>query len=460
MAGHTLSSSQRNFLEALFPGEDALFSSEQTLIFGADASRSCAAPLAAVRPTTEEQVVELLAWAHRERVPLYPRARATNVVGACVPGEPGVAVSTLRMNRIRDVDKKDFCAVVEPGVVTADLQSAVEAEGLFYPPDPASMRFSTIGGNVSTNAGGMRALKYGVTRDFVLGVRAVLPGGEVIVTGGRNHKDVVGLDLTGLMVGSEGTLAFITEITLKLLPLPEAQASVMAGFEDETGAIAAAGEIFAAGILPSAMELICREPLEAVEKLGEAPWPPGTGALLLMRLDGSGETMDAEIARLERVLEKNSPGFVEKALDRDAEEKLWEPRRLINPASFRIAPDKLSDDIAVPRGRVGEAVAGIRRMAGETGLTVLNFGHLGDGNIHVNIMHDKSAGQGPAAEILMDRIIEMVIGLGGTMSGEHGVGTAKLKYFDRQIGARERELMRRIKSVFDPRGIMNPGKGY
>jgi D-lactate dehydrogenase (cytochrome)/glycolate oxidase len=460
MAGHTLSSSQRNFLEGLFPGEDALFSPEEMLVFGTDASRACAAPLAAVRPTSEEQVVELLAWAHRERVPLYPRARATNLVGGCVPGKPGVAVSTLKMNRIKEVSRRDFCAVVEPGVVTAELQTAVEAQGLFYPPDPASVRISTIGGNVSTNAGGMRALKYGVTRDFVLGVRAVLPGGEIIATGGRNHKDVVGLDLTGLMVGSEGTLAFMTQITLKLLPLPEAQASVMAGFENETTAIEAAGGIFAAGILPSALELICREPLEAVEKMGDAPWPPGTGAVLLMRLDGSVEGMDAEVARLAKVLEKKSPGFIEKALERDAEEKLWESRRLINPASFRIAPDKLSDDITVPRGRVAETVAGIREMAGEAGLDVLNFGHLGDGNIHVNIMHDKSAGQGPAAEMLMDRIIELVIGLGGTMSGEHGVGLAKLKYFDRQVGSRERELMRSIKSVFDARGIMNPGKGY
>jgi D-lactate dehydrogenase (cytochrome)/glycolate oxidase len=460
MVVRALSSEQRRFLSGLFPGEDAVFAPEESLIFGADASRSCVPPLAAVRPTCEEQVVELLAWAHRERVPLYPRARATNLVGGCVPEGGGVVVSTLKMNRIKDVDSRDFCVVAEPGVVTADLQERVEEQGLFYPPDPASVRISTIGGNVSTNAGGMRALKYGVTRDFVLGIRAVLPGGEVIETGGRSHKDVVGLDLTRLMVGSEGTLAFMTEITLKLLPLPEARASVMAGFDSDEAAIEAAGEVFAAGMLPSAMEFIAREPLEAVAEMTDVPWPTGTGAVLLVRLDGSMDSMSAEVAGLVRVLENAGSNFIEKAEGRDREERLWEPRRLINPASFRVAPDKLSDDVAVPRGRVLEALAGIRRLAEEAGLRVLNFGHLGDGNIHVNIMHDKSAGQGPKAEALMARIIDLVIGLGGTMSGEHGVGLAKLEHFGRQVGARERELMQSIKTVFDPRGIMNPGKGY
>jgi len=392
MTSQSLSDGQRRFLAGLFPGEDALFAPEESLVFGADASRMFCPPLAVVRPTGEEQVKELLAWAHRERVPLFPRARATNLVGGCVPQGGGVVVSTLKMNRIKDIDNRDFVVVTEPGVVTGELQAAVEDKGLFYPPDPASVRISTIGGNVSTNAGGMRALKYGVTREFVLDMRVVLPGGEVIRTGSRNHKNVAGLDLTRLMVGSEGTLGFMTEITLKLLPLPEAQASVMVGFKTLAEAIEAASGIFGAGILPSAMELIDERPLNAVAAMAEVPWPEGTGGVLLMRLDGSEASIGPEVDRLVRCLSGTAPTFVDKAFGQD-EERLWEPRRLINPASFRIAPDKLADDIALPRGKVLEAVTSIREMADEAGLAVMCFGHLGDGNIHVNIMHDAAGGQ-------------------------------------------------------------------
>jgi D-lactate dehydrogenase (cytochrome)/glycolate oxidase len=453
-----LDRSRRRFLRETFPGDGCLLDAEATAIFGTDSSRLVDAPWAVVRVETEEQAVALLAWAHAERVPLFPRARGTNVVGDCVPRGGGVVVSTLRMNRILDVDGEDFCAVVQPGVVTGDLQRELAARGLMYAPDPASVRVSTVGGNVATNAGGMRAVKYGVTREHVLGVRAVLPGGDVLRTGGRNHKNVVGLDLTRLFVGSEGTLGLFTELILKLLPQPEATASVLAGYAGVDDTLAAARAVLGAGILPTAMEFMTETVLEAVSRVGEVPWGPEVRAALLLRLDGGREALEADLRRLDRVLGATAPVFLEHGMGAD-EERLWEVRRLINPASFTIAPDKMSDDITVPRGRVGQALEHIRAVAAQRGLNILAFGHLGDGNIHVNIMYDARR-QAEAAVAAKRAILGHVLALGGTMSGEHGVGLTKLPYLDEQISPRERDLMRRIKAAFDPHGIMNPGKAY
>jgi D-lactate dehydrogenase (cytochrome)/glycolate oxidase len=453
-----LDRNQRRFLRQTFPGDGCVLDAEAAAVFGMDSSRLADAPWAVVRPETEEQAVALLAWAHSERVPLFPRARGTNVVGDCVPRGGGVVVSTLRMNRILEMDGEDFCAVVQPGVVTGDLQRELAALGLMYAPDPASVRVSTVGGNVATNAGGMRAVKYGVTREHVLGVRAVLPGGDVLRTGGRNHKNVVGLDLTRLFVGSEGTLGLFTELTLKLLPLPEATASVLAGYAGVDQALAAARAVLAAGILPTAMEFMAEAVLEAVRRVGDVPWGPEVRAALLLRLDGGREALEAETRRLDRVLGPTAPVFLERGTGAD-EERLWEVRRLINPASFTIAPDKMSDDITVPRGRVGQALERIRAVAEQRGLDILAFGHLGDGNIHVNIMYDASR-QAEDAVAAKRTILGHVLALGGTMSGEHGVGLTKLPYLDQQLSPRERDLMRRIKAAFDPHGIMNPGKAY
>ncbi|WP_462326283.1 FAD-binding oxidoreductase [Desulfobaculum sp.] len=454
-----LTSAQSRFLTGLFPGDACALSPEETCAFGGDSSRLFHQPWAVVRPEGREQVRELLRWADAERVPLFFRSRGTNVVGACVPQGGGVVVSTLRMNRIIDISERDFVAVVEPGAVTADVQRACAAKGLFYPPDPASVRISTIGGNVSTNAGGMRAVKYGVTREYVLGLQAVIPGGEVIRMGGRCHKNVVGLDLTRLFVGAEGTLGCLTEVTLKLLPRPQATASVLVGFASLEQALEAAAAVFRAGILPVAMEFMAAEVLAALEHVTVPPWPKGTQAALLLQIDGSEESLPGELARLEAALGAESPAFLE-AGQGAAEEGLWEVRRLINPASFRVAPDKMSDDVTVPRGEVARAIAGIREAAGRLGLTVLTFGHLGDGNIHVNIMYDKAGGELERATALKREVLGVVLGAGGTMSGEHGVGLTKYPYFDEQIGAAERRLMRSIKASFDPNGILNPGKAY
>lgn len=456
-----LTSAHLSFLRKTFPGDGLVTAPEAMHVFGADNSRRFAMPLAVVRPSNLEQVRELLAFCHKERIPLYPRGRGTNTVGGCTPLAPGVVVGAAFMNAILEISNEDFLAVCEPGVVTGDLQAEAAAQKLFYPPDPASAAFSTIGGNVSTCAGGMRAVKYGVTRDYVLGLEAVLPGGEVVHTGGRTHKNVAGLDLTRLLVGAEGTLGFITKITLKLLPLPEASASLAAAYESLEDALAAAKNVFASGILPTSMELMAEEVLDAIAPLGIMPWPKETKAVLLLRADGSAEAVKADAARLTKALTGPGALHLETAATPASEKALWDVRGLINPASFSLAPDKLSDDATFPRGSLGEAILGIREIGARHGLLILIFGHLGDGNLHVNIMHDaKDAGEAARAAKAREEISGLTLSLGGSLSGEHGVGLSKLPFLDRQFAPAERALMRRVKAAFDPHGIMNPGKGY
>jgi D-lactate dehydrogenase (cytochrome)/glycolate oxidase len=456
-----LSPAARRFLSDLFPGDAAVFSPEETCVFGTDASRRQALPAAVVRPETEDQLRELLRFAHAERLPIHCRGRGTNTVGDCVPETSGIVVSTARYADILEISADDFVAVCRPGVVTADLQAALAGKGLFYPPDPASVRFSTLGGNAATCAGGMRALKYGVTRDFILGIRAILPGGQAIVTGGRTHKNVAGLDLTRLLVGSEGTLAVFSEITVKLLPLPEASATALAVHADADAALAAAGDVFRAGMLPAAMEFVDGTCLDAVAALKPLPWRERAGAALLVRLDGSAEAVAADLRRLGAVLAARTPLFVRTATDAAGQDALWEVRTTLNQASFQVAPDKLSDDVTVPRGLLRRAAAEIRAIAGGAGLPILVFGHVGDGNLHVNIMHHAhDPDERRRALAAREAILDLTLALRGTLSGEHGVGLSKLPFLDRQIGPAERGLMRRIKAVFDPHGIMNPGKAY
>lgn len=460
-ASSPLSAAARRFLEGLFPGDAAVFSPEETFVYGTDASRRFAPAWAVVRPDGEEQVRELLAFAKAQRLPILPRGRATNTVGDCVPVSGGIVVSTARMHRILDIDGDDFVALVEPGVVTGDLQAALAPKGLFFAPDPASVKFSTVGGNAATCAGGMRAVKYGVTRDHILGIDAVLPGGTLIRAGGRTHKNVVGLDLTRLLVGSEGTLGLFTKLTLKLLPKPAATATLALAYASVDAALTAAGDVFAAGILPVAMELLAKEAMDAVAAVSPVPWPREAGAALFLRLDGSPEAVAADVRLLEKATAAAGPVWSQRAVEPEAEEALWELRRLLNPASFKAAPDKISDDVTVPRGKLREAAAGVAAIGKEQGVRILLFGHIGDGNLHVNIMHDAAnRDERSRAETARERILDLCLSLRGTLSGEHGVGLSKLPFIDRQLSPDERELLRRVKAAFDPDGIMNPQKAY
>jgi len=415
-------------------------------------------PWAVVRPESPEQVRDFLYFAQKERIPVFPRARGTNMVGACVPRGGGIVLSLLKLNRILDLDEQDFVAVVEPGVITYELQQALAAKRLFYPPDPASVRISTIGGNVSTNAGGMRALKYGVTRDYVLGLEVVLPGGKLLNLGSRCHKNVVGLDLTSLFIGSEGTLGVFTRIYLKVLPKPPFTASFLVGFSDLDQALDTVQQIFQAGFLPTALEIMPDLVLKCIEDIAPVPWPKGTNAVLLIKLDGHEQGVKQNLAELEKICAQANVRL--KGLGKE-EEDLWELRRLINPASFKLRPTKMSEDITVPRGKIKEAMEKIKQVGQKYGLPILTFGHIGDGNIHTNIMYDAGDDQEAAnAQKAKKEILRIVLGLGGTLSGEHGIGLTKASFISWQVEPDVLMAMRQIKRLFDPYNIMNPGKGY
>ena len=362
------------------------------------------------------------------------------------------------MDHILEINNRDFVGIVEPGVNTARFQAACEAKGVYYPPDPATVKASSLGGNVVTCAGGMRAVKYGVTRDFVLGTEVILPGGEKVMFGGRAHKNVVGLDLAKLMVGSEGTLGFISKIFLKLLPKPESSATVMAGFASYKDALEAVGGIFGAGILPCALEFIGERIVKLMNKDGDIPWPADkVNSVLLIRLDGSRETLPIEINQVAHNLP--SAVWTLKGVGPEQEEPLWEIRRRINPTVFQLAPDKMSDDAVVPRGRLVEAVQEFERIGREHNVILVDYGHVGDGNVHVNVLYDShNPEETQRARDAIKEVSKVAIALGGSESGEHGIGI--VKDVSLQLDAKTRELMRGIKAVFDPHGIMNPGKGY
>jgi D-lactate dehydrogenase (cytochrome)/glycolate oxidase len=408
-----------------------------------------------------EQIERLLAWANEEVVPIYPRGRATNVVGGCVPERGGLVLSLLHLKQILEINGQDFLAVVEPGVVTADLQQAVQERGLFYPPDPASSNMSTIGGNVATNAGGLRAVKYGVTGDFVLGLEAVLPGGKTLKFGARTHKDVVGLDLTSLLVGSEGTLAVVTKAWLKLLPAPSSTASILALFPDLKTALEGGHGVLQAGILPVALEMMDGEVLEAVLASCPSSGLSQAGAAILVQVDGDQTSVLEQSCLVSQTLAALGGSQIRSGLGAEEEESIWQARRSISQASYSVAADKWSMDVTLPRGAIGDYVHKVKEVGRQEGLDILTFGHLGDGNIHTNIMYDKqSKDQTAAVERCVRAIMDCVLTLRGSLSGEHGVGTVKRPFIGQQIGAVQQGLMRQLKAVFDPKGILNPGKGY
>ncbi len=363
----------------------------------------------------------------------------------------------MGLDRIVEISDTDFVAVVEPGVCTATLQAECGKRNLMYPPDPASGKATSVGGNVATCAGGLKAVKYGVTRDYVIGCEVVVPGGKRLTFGGRTHKDVVGLDLARIMVGSEGTLGIITRLYLKLLPKPEASASVLAGYPSLDAALLSMGRVFAAGILPSALEFMGETVLEILGETGETPWPDTVNSLLLFQVDGSRECVPLEIARLGKQLD----GALWRAtgVTPEEEDAIWAHRRRVSAASYVMGPDRVGGDMAVPRGQLLQAVRRFEAIAKENGKRLIAFGHAGDGNIHANLHYDASDPDDLARTMrthhAMDRA---VLEFGGSISGEHGGGS--LKDVGMQLGKDELELMRAVRRVFDPNGILNPGKGY
>ncbi len=407
-----------------------------------------------------QEVQELIKVARSRGFSLVPRGAGTGFVGGAVPLRKAVIVSLERMDKIIDIDTKNLVAEVEAGVVTAKLQKAANEFGLMYPPDPSSLESCTIGGNVATNAGGPRAVKYGVTANFVLGVEAVLGTGEIYKDVSRVKKKVTGLNITHLFIGSEGTLGIVTKILLKLIPAPEAKLTALAVFKSLEHAAEAVFGITKLPQKPSALEIMDSTSISCVKKYGKVELPPNTEAVLLIEVDGKEREIKETWREIERVL-KEWNADIEIAKDEKEEERIWKVRRAISPSLMSIAPTKINEDVTVPVANLAKALSAYKRISQIYGIPIISFGHAGDGNIHVNIMTDKSDPKlwEKALKALKD-VFMVTVGLGGVLSGEHGVGITKKPYIGVQMKKSQIELYRRVKAAFDPDYILNPGKKF
>jgi D-lactate dehydrogenase len=443
-------------LRATFGAGGLVTDEAERLVYGYDNSRREALPDAVVFPVAHAQVVALVAACRAHRTALVARGRGTNTTGATVPIEGGIVASFERMNRVLSIDPGNRAAVVEPGVLNADLQSALKPHGLFWPPDPTSAPYCTIGGNLACNAGGPRAVKYGATRDNVLALRAVTGTGEEFRCGAATTKGAAGYDLTRLIVGSEGTLAVITEATLKLMPLPASTRTLRAIYTDIESAAAAVARIMAQPATPSALEFLDAESLRLARAHG-GDAVPEAGALLLIEADGSETALDAAVEAISRAA--RGAGLIELALARNAGEiaTLWAARKALSPALRTLSPKKINEDVVVPVSRIPELVAAMRALSDRHALPIVCFGHAGNGNVHVNLLPRDEA-ELARAEACLREVFEVVIGLGGTLSGEHGIGLAKRDFLSLAVDATALGFMRRIKDAFDPDGILNPDK--
>jgi glycolate oxidase len=429
--------------------------------YGADGMKRSQPPDIVVMPDGVDQVSAIVTLCAAHRVPIVPRGGGTGYTGGAVPTRGGVLLSMERMNRILEIDEENLVAVVEPNVITGDLQQAVEKVGLFYPPDPASLKVSVIGGNVAEGAGGPRAFKYGTTTKFVLGLQAVMPNGDIIETGGKVVKNVVGYDLTHLLVGSEGTLAIITRIILRLVPKPPVQSTLRATFASIEAATQAVSNVIKERVVPAAVELIDGDSLDAVASfLGiHALAPAGTAALLLLEVDGLAEAVAEEARRCERACVDAGATEILRARDEAERQDLWRVRRELSPALKTIAPIKFNHDVVVPKGRIPQLFDLIGRLKRDYGLRIPSFGHAGDGNIHVNIMVPGGDPDALARAHEAERVLfEGVVALEGSISGEHGIGFTKAKFLPIELDPPTIAAMKAVKRAFDPHGILNPGK--
>jgi glycolate oxidase len=448
-------------LRAIVGEEHVLVDPERMEPYAQDAVKEKFPPEAVVFPRTAEEISAILKLANEALFPVTARGGGVGYSGGAVPVDGGIVIGTDRMNTIREINEADLYAVCEPGVTTYALQQAVEAIGLFYPPDPASYKESFIGGNIAENAGGMRSPKYGVTKHYVLGLQVVTPTGEIIRTGGRVTKNVVGFDLTGLICGSEGLLGIITEATLRLIPLPQMSCTVRALFRSMAEACACLTEFTRAGVMPVALEVLDRHAIEAVESEFAFGISPAAGALLLVSVDGSRAEVDTDATAVEQVLGAGGGFDIIRSHGREEEDRLWDVRRALSPATKKFGNLKLNEDVVVPRSRVPELIAGVDEISRRHQTFVVNFGHAGDGNIHVNFMCDRNdADSVRRARECVRETFELSVSLGGTISGEHGIGYVKAPYLSIAVDPATMETMKTIKCALDPRGILNPGKMF
>ncbi len=447
-------------LRAVFPASRLVVDDAEKLeAYGRDESElGTFPPDVVVLVESAKDVQEVFAVASRHRVPVVPVAGRSGKSGGSLAVHGGIAVSTERMGRILEVCPADLVARVEPGVILAAFQAEVEKHGLFYPPDPNSLELCTLGGNIAENAGGPRALKYGVTREYVLGLTVVVPTGEVLKLGHRSIKGVCGYDLTGLFVGSEGTLGIVTEIMLKLVPRPRHVATGLVVFPSVDAAARAVNRVLGAGVIPRCLELLDDVALAAAARTSPHRFPEDAGAALLFETDGNDEEqVFAELVRAADLVRAEASGDVIVAQNEAQRRDIWETRRYMSVSLKVLHPLKLSEDVAVPRSRIPEMVARSKEIGARHRLAVATYGHAGDGNLHCNVLFDTPADR-PRADAVVAEILRMAVDLGGTITGEHGVGLAKRDFLEYEQGGAVVAAERRIKALFDPLGILNPGK--
>ena len=441
-------------------GKDQVLTDKADLIcYSYDATQKQYLPDVVVHPANVEEISQIMKLANENKIPVFPRGAGTGFTGGSVPIAGGIVLGLTRFDKVLEIDEENLVATIEPGVVTEEFQKTVEKVGLFYPPDPASLKVSTMGGNVAECAGGPRCVKYGVTKDYIIGLEIVTPTGDIIKTGGPTMKGVVGYDLTKLICGSEGTLAVITKIIVKLLPKPEAKKTMLVMFDSIDGAARAVSAIIRGKIIPTTLEFLDARTLECVRNATDLDVPDAARAVLLIEVDGDREFLDKQVVKVSEIVQPL--GVVETRIaETPAEsEALWQIRRSISASLRQVNPNKYNEDICVPRSKVPDMIRKIDKIADKYQIPIVNFGHAGDGNIHVNIMIDaKIPGEEEKAEKAIVEVFEGALELGGTMSGEHGVGIMKAPFIPLELSHSVVDYMKTIKQALDPNNILNPGK--
>ncbi len=439
--------------------EYVLNTPEELICYSYDGTFAEHQPDAVVSPASTGEIARILQIAHREQLGVIPRGMASGLAAATVPLGGELVLNLTRMNRILDIDEENMIATAQAGVITADLAAVVEARGLFYPPDPASIRQSTLGGNVACNSGGPRCLKYGVTGDYVMGLEAVLADGRVLRTGNKCIKNVTGYDLVHLLVGSEGTLAVVTEVMVRLIPKPQAKRTALAIFEHIEAASSVVNAILKAGVLPATLEIIDETAIRCVEDYLHLGLDCTAEAMLIVETDGDPASAAREIETAAQVCRDGGAREVKVAQNAAQSDDLWRARRSVSPSLGRVRPNKLGEDIVVPRAAIPDMVIEIKKTSLKYDLPIVIFGHAGDGNLHPNILFDKrDEEEWRRVKAAVGDLFAAAVKLGGTLSGEHGVGTLKKPYLEMALGPLAIEVMRGIKHALDPKGILNPGK--
>lgn len=446
-------------LKAIVGPDNLNASPEDIVCYSYDGTLTEGNPSGVVTPTTTRMVADVVKLANRERIAIVPRGAGTGLSGGAIPASGGLVLSLTKMNRILEIDIENLVAVVQPGVVTATFQAEVERRGLFYPPDPASQTASTLGGNVAECAGGPRGFKYGVTKDYVLGLEVVTPTGSIVRLGGKTIKNATGYNLVQLFVGSEGTLGIITEITLRLIPKPKARRTLLATFPRLDDASRAVTSIVLAGIVPATIELMDNTTIRTVEDYLHMGLPIEAEGVLLIEIDGEEATLASQARDIVGLCREHGASDVQEAADAAGSEELWRARRAVSASLARARPSKLGEDVVVPRNMIPAMVKRIQETARKYDLPIAIFGHAGDGNLHPNILFDiRNADEVARAHQAAGEIFAAAVELGGTLSGEHGIGLLKRDYLSHSLTPETVAVMRQIKSALDPQGIMNPGK--